>query len=101
MFAAGDVRADASKRVAGAVGDGALVVRFAYDVLAAMTAMDLGKLGVWTTYRRIGEDRAGEAAALAEELGYGTFWLGGSPRLPSVRAAAGGDREASSSRRAS
>ena len=35
MFAAGDVRADASKRVAGAVGDGALVVRFAYDVLSA------------------------------------------------------------------
>jgi thioredoxin reductase (NADPH) len=34
VFAAGDVRADASKRVAGAVGDGALVVRFAYDVLA-------------------------------------------------------------------
>jgi thioredoxin reductase (NADPH) len=34
VFAAGDVRAGASKRVAGAVGDGALVVRFAYDVLA-------------------------------------------------------------------
>jgi thioredoxin reductase (NADPH) len=35
VFAAGDVRADASRRVAGAVGDGALVVRFAYEVLAA------------------------------------------------------------------
>jgi thioredoxin reductase (NADPH) len=34
VFAAGDVRTDASKRVAGAVGDGALVVRFAYEVLA-------------------------------------------------------------------
>jgi thioredoxin reductase (NADPH) len=34
VFAAGDVRAGASKRVAGAVGDGAMVVRFAYDVLA-------------------------------------------------------------------
>jgi thioredoxin reductase (NADPH) len=33
VFAAGDVRAGASKRVAGAVGDGALVVRFAYEVL--------------------------------------------------------------------
>ena len=33
VFAAGDVRAGASKRVAGAVGDGALVVRFAHDVL--------------------------------------------------------------------
>jgi thioredoxin reductase (NADPH) len=35
VFAAGDVRADASKRVAGAVGDGALAVRFAHQVLAA------------------------------------------------------------------
>ena len=34
VFAAGDVRSEASKRVAGAVGDGAMVVRFAYDVLA-------------------------------------------------------------------
>jgi thioredoxin reductase (NADPH) len=33
VFAAGDVRAEASKRVAGAVGDGALVVRFAHEVL--------------------------------------------------------------------
>jgi thioredoxin reductase (NADPH) len=33
VFAAGDVRAGAAKRVAGAVGDGALVVRFAHDVL--------------------------------------------------------------------
>ena len=47
--------------------------------------MDLGRFGIWTTYRRIGEDRAGEAARLAEELGYDVFWLGGSPRLASVR----------------
>lgn len=47
--------------------------------------MDLGEIGVWTTYRGIGEQNAHEAAKLAEELGYGTFWLGGSPRLPSVR----------------
>jgi thioredoxin reductase (NADPH) len=33
VFAAGDVRAEATKRVAGAVGDGALVVRFAHEVL--------------------------------------------------------------------
>ena len=33
VFVAGDVRAGASKRVAGAVGDGALAVRFAYEVL--------------------------------------------------------------------
>ena len=85
VFAAGDVRAGASKRVAGAVGDGALVVRFAYEVAGRLTPMDLGQFGIWTTYRRIGEDRAGEAARLAEELGYSVFWLGGSPRLPSVR----------------
>jgi thioredoxin reductase (NADPH) len=33
VFAAGDVRSGASNRVAGAVGDGALVVRFAHEVL--------------------------------------------------------------------
>ena len=33
----------------------------------------------------IGEQNAGAAAQLAEQLGFGTFWLGGSPRLPSVR----------------
>ncbi|HVN62007.1 MAG TPA: TIGR03620 family F420-dependent LLM class oxidoreductase [Gaiellaceae bacterium] len=47
--------------------------------------MNLGTTGVWTTYTRIGEENAGEAARLVEELGYGAFWLGGSPRLPSVR----------------
>jgi probable F420-dependent oxidoreductase len=47
--------------------------------------MDLGRFGVWTTYAAIGEQNAGAAAELAERLGFGTFWLGGSPRLPSVR----------------
>jgi probable F420-dependent oxidoreductase len=47
--------------------------------------MELGKIGVWTSYRVIGEENAGEAARLVEELGYGTFWLGGSPRLSTVR----------------
>src|ERR1700733_6051870 len=47
--------------------------------------MNLGRLGVWTTYRAIGEEHAGEAARLVEALGYGTFWLGGSPPLPSAR----------------
>jgi len=47
--------------------------------------MDLGAVGVWTTYRQIGEEHAGEAARLVQDLGFGTFWLGGSPRLPSVR----------------
>jgi probable F420-dependent oxidoreductase len=47
--------------------------------------MDLGTIGVWTRYRDLGEENAAEAAGLVEELGYGVFWLGGSPRLPSVR----------------
>ena len=47
--------------------------------------MELGRFGVWTSYRQIGEDHAGEAARLVQELGFGTFWLGGSPRLPSLR----------------
>ncbi len=34
VFAAGDVRSGSTKRVASAVGDGALVVRFAHEVLA-------------------------------------------------------------------
>ena len=47
--------------------------------------MDLGPYGVWTTYAAIGEENAGPAAALVQELGFGTFWLGGSPRLPALR----------------
>ncbi len=47
--------------------------------------MDLGTFGVWTAYRAIGEENAAEAASLVAGLGFGTFWLGGSPRLSSVR----------------
>jgi hypothetical protein len=47
--------------------------------------MQLGEIGVWTSYRAIGEENAGAAAKLLESLGFGTFWLGGSPRLPAVR----------------
>ncbi|MEA2478792.1 MAG: hypothetical protein QOJ07_714 [Thermoleophilaceae bacterium] len=47
--------------------------------------MELGRFGVWTSCRAIGEEHLAEAAELAEQLGYGTFWLGGSPRLPQVR----------------
>jgi thioredoxin reductase (NADPH) len=42
VFAAGDVRAGASNRVAGAVGDGALVVRFAHQLLADDTPANVG-----------------------------------------------------------
>jgi len=47
--------------------------------------MQLGKIGVWTTFHAIGEGNAGEAAKLVEDLGFSTFWLGGSPKLPTVR----------------
>ena len=47
--------------------------------------MKLSEIGIWTSYRAIGEENAGEAARLVEDLGYGAFWLGGSPRLVTVR----------------
>lgn len=47
--------------------------------------MELGQFGVWTTYRRIDPADAGEAARLVEQLGFGTFWLGGSQQLPALR----------------
>jgi probable F420-dependent oxidoreductase len=47
--------------------------------------MQLDGFGVWTSYRAIGQDNAGEAAKLVEELGYRAFWLGGSQQLPALR----------------
>jgi probable F420-dependent oxidoreductase len=47
--------------------------------------VNLGQFGIWTSFRAIGEENAGEAARLVEDLGFGTFWLGGSPRLPRTR----------------
>jgi probable F420-dependent oxidoreductase len=52
---------------------------------AKLSGIELGKIGIWTGLPAIGEENAGEAAKLVEDLGYGTFWLGFSPRLPSVR----------------
>jgi probable F420-dependent oxidoreductase len=46
--------------------------------------MNLGEVGVWTSYRPFGRERAGEAAALIEQLGYGAWWLGGSPHVDDV-----------------
>src|ERR1700761_7930893 len=48
--------------------------------------MEFGETGVWTTFHHIDEKDGGEAARVAEEAGYGTFWLGGSPRLAQARA---------------
>ena len=50
-----------------------------------MTAVNLGKIGVWTSYRPFGVGLASEAAKLVEQLGYGTWWIGASPRVPDVR----------------
>ena len=47
--------------------------------------MELGRIGVWVSPRAVGTEQFGAAAELAEDLGYGAFWLGGSPRLPVVR----------------
>jgi len=47
--------------------------------------MNVGRIGVWTSYHAFGADRAAEAAKLAEQLGYGAFWLGGSPKVVDVR----------------
>jgi probable F420-dependent oxidoreductase len=46
--------------------------------------MELTKFGVWVG-RGLPEDEYGAAASLAQELGFGALWLGGSPRLPKLR----------------
>ena len=47
--------------------------------------MKLGTIGIWTSYRPFGIERAGEAAKVIEDLGYGTWWVGSSPHVPEVR----------------
>ena len=47
--------------------------------------MELGQFGIWTTYRVVDQEQAGDAARLLEELGFGTVWLGGSQQLPALR----------------
>ena len=47
--------------------------------------MELTKYGLWIG-RSIAEENHAEAARLAERLGYGALWLGGSPRLSKLRA---------------
>ncbi len=46
--------------------------------------MDLTKFGLWVG-RSLDQAHYGEAAELAQELGFGALWLGGSPRLPVLR----------------
>src|SRR5437588_6336273 len=47
--------------------------------------MEIGKIGIWTSYRPFGIERAGEAAKLAGQLGYGAWWVGASPHVLDVR----------------
>src|SRR3954452_24422443 len=47
--------------------------------------MDMGDIGIWTSYRPFGIERAGEAAKLVEQLGYGAWWVGGSPHVSDIR----------------
>jgi len=47
--------------------------------------VELGRIGIWTSYRPFGVERVAEAAKLVEQLGYGTFWVGGSPHVPEIR----------------
>jgi probable F420-dependent oxidoreductase len=47
--------------------------------------MNLTRFGVWTTYGKIGVENAASAAKLAQDLGYGAFWLGGSPEADELR----------------
>ncbi|HTU30330.1 MAG TPA: TIGR03620 family F420-dependent LLM class oxidoreductase [Solirubrobacteraceae bacterium] len=47
--------------------------------------MNLTKYGIWTTYRSLGRENAAGAARLVEQLGFGTFWLGGSAEPEQLR----------------
>jgi probable F420-dependent oxidoreductase len=47
--------------------------------------VELGRIGIWSSYGPFGIERAGEAAKLAEQLGYSAWWVGGSPHVPNVR----------------
>lgn len=47
--------------------------------------MEFGRFGIWSSYRPFGSERAGEAAKLAEQLGYSAWWVGGSPHVPDIR----------------
>ena len=47
--------------------------------------MELTKFGVWSSLRGLEEQERREAVALVERLGYGAFWVGGSPTLSTLR----------------
>ncbi len=47
--------------------------------------MQLGQIGIWSSYQPFGGERVDEAAKLVEQLGYGAWWVGGSPHVPDIR----------------
>jgi len=47
--------------------------------------IDVGRIGIWTGFRTFARERAGEAARIAEDLGYGAWWVGGSPEAADLR----------------
>ena len=47
--------------------------------------MNLTKFGLWTSYAAIGSENAAPAARLAQDLGFGAVWLGGSPSPAQLR----------------
>ena len=50
-----------------------------------MSSIDLGRIGVWSAKPPFTVERAGEAAKLIEQLGYGTWWVGASPDVHDIR----------------
>ena len=47
--------------------------------------MELTKFGIWSSLRGVEEAERREAVKLVEQLGFGVFWVGSSPRLPTMR----------------
>jgi probable F420-dependent oxidoreductase len=47
--------------------------------------MELTKFGIWSSLRGVEEPERREAVELVEQLGFGVFWVGASPRLSTMR----------------
>ncbi len=47
--------------------------------------MELTRFGIWSSLRGAEEPERREAVKLVEELGFGVFWVGASPRLSTLR----------------
>ncbi len=47
--------------------------------------MELTRFGIWSSLRGAEEPERREAVRLVEELGFGVFWVGGSPALSTLR----------------